>query len=94
MEKFEQNNKTIVLNILFLKYNTKQIVPAHKSKYNYKRDNQVNLLMITNGASNWHDLAVKSISRLFCGITSNHNGYFYCLNCFHSYRTNNALKRT
>ena len=49
--------------------------------------------MITDGANNWHYLAVKSISRLFCGITSNHNGDFYCLNCFYSYRKNNVLKR-
>ena len=36
---FEQNNKTIALNILFVPYNTKQIRPVHISKYNYKRDN-------------------------------------------------------
>ena len=44
--------------------------------------------MITDGASNWHYLAIKIISGLFRGITSNHNGDFYCLNCLHSYRTN------
>ena len=27
------------------------------------------------------------------GITSNHNGEFYCLNCFQSYRTENELKK-
>ena len=27
------------------------------------------------------------------GITSNHNGEFYCLNCFQSYRTENKLKK-
>ena len=47
-KKFEQNNKTIALNILFVPYNTKQIRLAYKSKYNHKRDNQVNLLMITD----------------------------------------------
>ena len=37
---------------------------------------------------------VKSLSRLFRGITSNNNGYYYyCLNCFRSYRTNNILKK-
>ena len=36
---------------------------------------------------------IKNQSRLFRGITSNHNGDFYCLNCLHSYRTDNALKR-
>ena len=30
---------------------------------------------------------MKSISRLLRGITSNHNGDFYCLNCLQSYTT-------
>ena len=55
--------------------------------------------MITNddehsdGVKNWHYLAVKNLSRLLKGITSNHNGDCYCLNCFHSYRTKNKLKK-
>ena len=48
-KKFEQDNKTIALNILFVSYNTKQISRSYKSKYNYKHDNQVILLMITDG---------------------------------------------
>ena len=63
---------------------------AYKSKYNLIRDNQIILLMISNG-ENWHYLAVKSSSRLLRGITSNHDGDYYCLNCFHSYRTENKL---
>ena len=50
--------------------------------------------MITDNNENWHYLAVKSISRLFRGIASNHDGDFYCLNCMHSFRTDNALKNT
>ena len=38
-------------------------------------------------------LAVKSISGLLRGITSNHNGDFYCLNCFHQYTTKNKLRK-
>ena len=48
--------------------------------------------MITDGEK-WHYLAVKDLSRLLRGITSNHNGDLYCLNCFHSFRTKNRLKR-
>ena len=64
------------------------------------------LLMITDGKK-WHYLALKCVrtfdgkklynrpvkcfSRLLRGITSNHNGDFYYLNCFHSYRTDNKL---
>ena len=41
----------------------------------------------------WHNVAVKSLSALLRGITSNHNGDFYWLNCFHSYSTKNKLKK-
>ena len=58
--KFECNNKTIALNILYVPYNTKQIRQAYISKHNNERDNQVNLLMITDGTSNWHYLAEKA----------------------------------
>ena len=42
--------------------------------------------MITDGKK-WHYLA------LLRGITSNHNGDFYCLNCFHLYRAENKTKK-
>ena len=89
--KFECNNKTIALNILYVPHNTKQIRQAYISKYNNGRDNQVNLVMITDWTGNWHYLAVKSISGLLRGITSDHNGDFYCLNCFHLYATEKKL---
>ena len=63
------------------------------SKYNRKRKNQVNLLMITDDGKRWHYLAVKSLPALLRGIISNHDGDFYGLNCFHSYRTHNKLKK-
>ena len=88
--RFEVNNKNVALNILYVPFNTKKIEITYKSKYNLVRDNQITLLMISNG-ENWHYLAVKSLSRLLGGITSNHVGDYYCLNCFHSYRTENKL---
>ena len=33
------------------------------------------------------------MSGLLRGITSNHNGDFYCLNCFHSYTSKRKLKK-
>ena len=71
-KKFEQNNKTIALNILFVPHNTKQIRTAYKSKNNNKRENQVILLMITDGKK-WHYLAVKSLPALLSRIASNHH---------------------
>ena len=72
-------------------YNTEKIRLAYKSKHNFKRENQVILLMITD-SKKWHYLAVKKLSALRRGITSNHDGDFYRLNCFHSYSTEKNLK--
>ena len=47
--------------------------------------------MISNG-ENWHYLVVISLSGLLTGITSNHKEDFYCLNCFHLYRTKTKLE--
>ena len=93
-KKFERNNKTTALNILCIHANTKTINLSYKSKYNRKRENQVALLMITIVEVNkWHYVALKSVrtddgfnrpirslSRLFRGITANHHGDFCCLN--------------
>ena len=39
-----------------------------------------------------HYLAVKRLPALLRGIKSNHNGDFYCLNCFHLHSTGKKLK--
>ena len=39
-----------------------------------------------------HYLAVKCVSGWFKGVTSNHVGDFYWLNCFHLLRTESKLK--
>ena len=59
-KKFEQNNKAIALNILFVPHNTKTIRLPYKSKYNHKCENQVVLLMI-NDVKKWHYVALKSV---------------------------------
>ena len=48
-KKIESNNKSIALNILYVPHNTEKIRHAYKSKYNLTRENQVILLMITDG---------------------------------------------
>ena len=48
--------------------------------------------MITDGKK-LHYLAVKKLSALFRKITSKHEGDLYCLNCSHSFRTKNKLKK-
>ena len=81
--KFELNHKNVALTIPYVPFNTKKVEIAYKSKYNLIRDKQIILLMISNG-ENWHYLVVKNLS-------NNHDGDYYCLNCFHSYRTENKL---
>ena len=93
------------MNILQVPHEEKNIIHVYKSKHNHARKNQVVLLMITDGEK-WHYTALKSeqtedgfnrptksLSRLFKGITSNHNGDFYCFNYLHSFRTYNILKK-
>ena len=49
------------------------------------------ILIITDDEK-WHYTAVKRLSGLLRGITSTNNGDFYCLNCFHAFRTKNKLE--
>ena len=74
-KNFEQNNKTIALNILYVPYNTEEIRVVYKSKHNIKHENQIILLMITDDEK-CHYLAVKSLPAILRGIASNHNGNF------------------
>ena len=40
----------------------------------------------------WHYLAVTNFFALLHEITSKHKGDYYCLNCLHSFKTENKLK--
>ena len=90
-KKSELNNKSIALNVLYVPEGEKTIRHTYKSKYYLTCANQVILLMITNGEKG-HYLTVRSLSALLKRRTSKHNGDSYCLNCFHSYRTKEALE--
>ena len=73
-------------------HGTEEIRHAYKSKRNLKCENQVILLMITDGKK-WYYPAVKKLSILLRGKTSKHNGGFHCLKCFNSYSTNEKLNK-
>ena len=90
-KKFELNNKSIALNVLYVSHNTEKKRHACQSKYNLNCENQVILLMITDGEKR-HYLVLKSLPALLRGITGNNNGDFYCLNCFCVYTTENRLE--
>ena len=90
--KFESNDKSIAFNILYVPYNIEEKRHAYMSKYNLKRENEVILLTIIGGKK-WYYVAVKKLSPLLRGIISKHDGDFYCLNCFQSYRTKDTLSK-
>ena len=57
-------------------HNTKEIRHAYKLKYNLEHENQVILLIITDGKK-WHYLAVKTLSALFREVTLKYEEDFY-----------------
>ena len=64
----------------------RKIYPAYISKHNSTLEKQIILLMIPNEEKEgWHYLAVKILPALLHRI-------IYCLNCLHSFRTENKLK--
>ena len=67
--------------MIFVLYNTEKIRLAYKLSVKIKRKNQVILLMITGG-NKQHYIVASNLSALLRGESSNHHGYFYCLNCF------------
>ena len=92
-KKFEKNNVTIALNVLYTK--KEKVYLASVSNHNSNREKQVILLMISNregceaksegrvaksDCQQSHYLAVKKLSALLRGTTSKHHGDFYCLN--------------
>ena len=89
-----QYTVTLALNLkklVYVPHNTRKMHVAYKSKQNLTRENQIILLMITDGEK-WHYLTAKNLSGLLRGITSNHAGDFYCLNCFCAYSTKNKFE--
>ena len=75
-KKFELNNKSIALKVLYVSEGENTIRHAYKSKYNLTRENQVILLMISDGEK-WHYFTVRSLSALLKGIISKHNDDCY-----------------
>ena len=91
-KKFKLNNKSISLNVLYVPEGEKTIRHSYKSKYNLACENQVILLMISDGEK-WHYLTVIILSALLKGITSKHKDDSYCLNCFHSFTSKKSSEK-
>ena len=76
---------------MYVPHKTRKMCLAYKSKHNLTREKQVIFLMITS-SEKWHYAAVIRLSGLLRAVRGNNNGDFYCLNCFHAYRTKNELE--
>ena len=95
-ENFEQNNKSIALNVLFLSKDSEEITLLYKSEYNLERENKVLLLMINDDNNNEKYFAVKSKLELYSpewliskkeSITSEDNCFQNALNDSLNYQT-------
>ena len=63
------------------------------SEQNHKADKWHYVALKSVRTTDGFNRPIRSLSRLFRGITANNNGDFYCLGFLHSFRTDNALKR-
>ena len=82
---FDKNNPTVTLNILYIKKKKKYVqllfqnlIQTVKTN-NYLKDPKRGKGKLTLSCS-------KKIISLLRGITSKHDGDFYCLNCLYSFR--------
>ena len=93
-KRFEMNNPTFALNIVYIK--GKEICPAYILKINSHCEK---LILINNSLNDSkfrkRRLALscsKKLSVLLRRINSKNNDDFYCLNCLHTFSTKNKLK--
>ena len=64
-ENFEQNNKSIALNMLFSSKDSKEVTLLYKSEYNLEQENKVLLLMINDDNEKYYYFAVKNKLELY-----------------------------
>ena len=79
-DKFEINNKDVLLNILSAHETKNKINIIRVSKFNRKRKLQVILFMIPTKSNKSHYVSVKRLSRLCRGLFSHNYGDLCCLN--------------
>ena len=100
-EKFEQNNTSIALNVLFSSQNNEEIKLAYKSEHSFKRENTMVLSMTNDNDNDYDDekyyFAVKSKAELFASewlrskkeaIINGGNGFQNALNDALDYQKN------
>ena len=63
------------------------------NKQSDKIDNWHYIALKSDSIDNGFNRPIRSLSRLFRGITSSNNGDLYCLGCLHLFRKDNKLKK-
>ena len=76
---------------MFVKNYKEEMKQAYISKHNFNLENKVIPFTIKDGEKR-HYLAVKNLSALLRRITLKYDGNYYCINCLHSFRTENKHK--
>ena len=64
-EKFEHNNTSVTLNVLFVSHKNEEIKITYKQKYNNMRKNQVVFLMVNDKAKRCYYFDVKNLLELY-----------------------------
>ena len=90
IDKFEENNPGIAVNVFLSNKKNQNIYTAHRSERNVKCKKQVNLLMIVDGEKR-HYTTTKNISRLLSKLKGQtRRAYHLCMNCLNGYRKASA----
>ena len=89
-EQIKKNPQRISKTKVFIdQYNWKEIdFPSHKKDWKKVELNNKSIALNV-----FYVPYTKTLSALFRGVTSKHDGEFSCLNCFHSYTTKNKLEK-
>ena len=95
IDKFEQNNPDIAVNVLYLHQKEEgkskgKITILRRSDGNITKGKVVNLLLITDGKKR-HYTCIKSLSRLLSRENRvKRNQQYYCLNCLNAFNSRSS----
>ena len=93
IDKFENNNPGIAVNVLFSNNKSQNIYTIRRSEHNMECKKQVNILMIEDGGKR-HYTAIKNISRLLSKLNGRtRREYHYWMNCLNGFRTASAREK-
>ena len=90
IDRFEKQNPTISVNVF--DYEKKKLTILRKTE-NYKRENIVDLLLISKGEVQ-HYCVIKNLSRLISSQYNKHQGGKYpCRECLNIFKTQKSLEK-